>query len=156
MPDIFPPLYNETDTDGDNIVDCIDDCPDIPNPDQNGCLPPDLELGRKCRDANAGQQYVGNPINIFNGNNTETEVDITFSTPFEGGLNLIRHYNSQSLDSSSMGYGWRHNYHVSLSRGDSGDMNQVRIVDQTGRGIYFEFSEPDQIFKGKYTETTSV
>lgn len=36
-PHIFPPIGETDDLDEDGIVDCIDNCPEIYNPDQNPC-----------------------------------------------------------------------------------------------------------------------
>ena len=57
---------------------------------------------------------VHDPINIFNGNHVESEVDLHFNSPFQGGLAIVRAYNSRDPESSELGHGWRLNYHVRL------------------------------------------
>ena len=54
-PYIFPPIGETADADNDGIVDCIDNCPDMPNPGQGPCATTldqaetsDKELGPFC------------------------------------------------------------------------------------------------------------
>ena len=68
--------------------------------------PADKELGVEDKKSNCRKNMAGNPINLFNGNNVETQADVFFSSPFAGGLTFERYYNSQSSIEVAMGYGW--------------------------------------------------
>ena len=57
---------------------------------------------------------VLDPINIFNGNHVESDVDLRFNSPFQGGFGIVRSYNSRDPQDSAVGHGWRLNYHMRL------------------------------------------
>jgi RHS repeat-associated protein len=58
---------------------------------------------------NPDQPYVGDPINIANGNVTHDETD--FVLPAVGlALQFSRHYDSQGTTNIGMGLGWSHSY----------------------------------------------
>ena len=67
--------------------------------------PADKELGVEDKKSNCRKNLAGDPINLFNGNNVETQTDVLFSPPFAGGLKFERYYNSQSSIDGAMGYG---------------------------------------------------
>ncbi|MGD9252030.1 MAG: DUF6531 domain-containing protein, partial [Desulfobacterales bacterium] len=98
--------------------------------------------------------YKSNPVNIINGNKYESATDISLATPFPGGLHFVRHYNSQSELDGTMGFGWTHNYLISLDP-DHGE-NRIKIKQGDGRGIYFLFDSAAMNYKGTLGENTSV
>lgn len=105
---------------------------------------------------NCSQNFQGNPISIFNGNKVEKATDVHFSSPINSGLSFQRFYNSQANEDSTIGYNWTHNFNIILTP-NFGDSDQlVRIVEGSGRGIYFEDNDQDGIFKGAYSENSSI
>ena len=165
-PHIFPPSGEEgNDRDADGVVDCIDNCPDDPNPDQGPCPDPldsadtkDKEFGTDINDCkiNRNQNLVADPINIFNGNFIENEMDLAFSSPFEGDLVFKRYYNSQSTIDSTIGFGWTHNFNLKIFPDFNDSTKLIKIMDQTGRGYYFEDYDQDGIFKGAFSENSTI
>ncbi len=104
---------------------------------------------------NKCQNFVADPINIFNGNLVESVTDIAFPSPSVG-LTFKRVYNSQSNKDSSMGYGWSHTYNYVL-HSDFGDSSQlIEIIDSTGRGIYFADNDEDGVFTGAFSENSII
>ncbi|MCK5165516.1 MAG: hypothetical protein KAQ72_17480, partial [Desulfobacula sp.] len=91
------------DQDGDGIPDEYD-LDFIDTIDKN------IGTDKNNRKINCDQNFVADPINIFNGNLLEKETDFVFNSPFEGGLVFKRYYNSQSASDSTIGFGWTHNY----------------------------------------------
>lgn len=81
---------------------------DIPAP--IGDLASIGQPSQQCNNPN----MVLDPINIFNGNHVESDVDLHINSPFQGGLTLVRSYNSRDPENSTLGQGWRLNYHVRL------------------------------------------
>ncbi|MCG8636066.1 MAG: DUF6531 domain-containing protein [Desulfobacterales bacterium] len=159
-------LDGSPDTDGDGVSDCEDKCPWTYNPDQtdnnaNGvgdiCEPDkyDLDFGLPANNFSC-QVLQGNPINILIGNNVESETDLSFPSAWPGGLKFQRTYNSRSFTHTAMGYGWTHNYHQILYPDFIGDEKQIKIVTETGRGIYFEDNDRDGVFKGAYSEDSTI
>ncbi len=144
------------DNDGDGVQNFQDYCPDVPGTTTNGC-PTDMDLGqgRMCG-ADDGFNFVGNPINIFNGNNIESKTDISFNTPFEGGLSFKHFYNSQSTDSKTIGYGWTHNYNIVLSPSFNDDPDYLKIQDNTGRGYYFQINTDGTAYEGLFSDNSVV
>lgn len=74
----------------------------------NGCslaaVVSEKQLGCGC----SGEGTVGNPIAINIGNKFEVATD--FETQGKNSLAFIRYYNSQSQQSSSLGFSWRSNF----------------------------------------------
>lgn len=105
---------------------------------------------------NGSQNFVADPINIFNGNLVEAQTDIRFPSPFEDGLVFKRYYNSRSADDSAIGFGWVHNYSSVLTPDFNGSPKLIRIVDSTGRGYYFEDYDTDGIFMGAFSENSTI
>lgn len=78
------------------------------------------------------QRFIGNPIDVVSGNKYQREIDFQ---SFASDLAFVRHYNSALGDHNlGLGPGWRHSYHVVLSR--ISDL-QLRIVQSDGRAIDF-------------------
>ena len=99
---------------------------------------------------------VGNPIRIYNGNNVEAEEDIRFSSPNRRQLIFKRFYNSRSGSTGPMGYGWTHTYNASLDPSyEFGASYYLRIIDETGRGVYFEDAGSGH-YVGAFKEQTTV
>ncbi|MEH0018419.1 MAG: RHS repeat-associated core domain-containing protein [Desulfobacter sp.] len=99
---------------------------------------------------NANQQFVSNPINIFSGNNIETETDLLFSSPFEDDLNFKRFYNSKNKNNSAIGFGWTHGFDFILTPFFQMSTKLIRIVDGSGKGYYFQDINDDGVFNGTY------
>ncbi|MBU4130100.1 MAG: hypothetical protein KKF12_04705, partial [Proteobacteria bacterium] len=118
--------------------------------------PEDTELGIGNKKDNCLQNMVGNPVNLFNGNNFETQTDLSFSSPFAGGLSFERHYNSQTSINGPMGYGWSHSFSFTLYQNVGGNENRIKVMDNTGRGYYFQDYDNDSVFEGEFLETSSV
>ena len=98
--------------------------------------------------------HKGNPVNIINGNKYEVITDLSISTPFQAGLNFVRHYNSQADLDGPIGFGWSHSYQVSLNPNHGVD--RIKIKKSDGRGIYFLFDSASMDYKGTLGEKTYV
>jgi RHS repeat-associated protein len=118
--------------------------------------PADKELGIEDKKSNCQKNLAGNPINLFNGNNVETQTDVFFSSPFAGGLKFERYYNSQSSIDSAMGHGWSHSYAFTLYQNVGDNENRIKVLDNTGRGYYFQNYDGDDEFEGEFSEISSV
>ena len=57
--------------------------------------------------------FVGNPTNVATGNKYEEVLDLSLSTPGMP-LEFRRSYNSQVPSDGPLGYGWTHNYDLSV------------------------------------------
>ncbi len=119
---------------------------------------PDIEYGENPeeRSVNCDQQYAGNPINILNGNKIEKETDILLPSSFEDQLVFLRYYNSQSAEISSIGRGWTHNFHLKLYQNFNNTPYLIKILDETGRGHYFEDSDNDFVFEEFFSGVSRV
>jgi len=121
-------------------------------------IPKDIDLGKDpaANEPVCDPAQVGNPISIYNGNNIETEEDLRFSSPNHGQLVFKRFYNSQSDTIGSLGYGWTHTYSLFLDSSYEFEGNEyLKIVDETGRGIYFEDTGSNH-YAGAFKERTTV
>jgi hypothetical protein len=98
----------------------------------------------------------GDPINITNGNNIQSEVDLFFNTPFDGGLYFGRYYNSQGRHVSPLGNGWTHNYNLILETDAFLNPDLIKITGATGRAWYFEYDNQDAVYKGAFNGITVV
>ncbi len=137
------------DTDGDGIPD-KDDIDSKPTEKKDQGKKPEEKF------PSCPENYVADPINIFNGNLIEQETDLIFNSPFEGGLTFRRFYNSQSTEDSTIGFGWTYNDNYVLNP-DFGDSSQlIEIIDATGRGIYFDDNDQDGIFTGAFSENSKI
>ncbi|MDF1591023.1 MAG: DUF6531 domain-containing protein [Desulfobacterales bacterium] len=84
------------------------------------------------------KEKVGNPISIYNGNNFESQTDLSFPSPGGQHFEFTRYYNSRSTTLVGSGYGWIHNYRAILNTGIVyNGVSYLRIIDETGRGVYF-------------------
>jgi len=81
---------------------------------------------------NAYNTYVGDPVNLDNGNfiyeNTDLEIGGDEAFAFS------RIYNSLSEEGGTFGKGWMHNYEMKLREGDAG----ITVLWEDGRTILFK------------------
>jgi hypothetical protein len=102
--------------------------PDVPSPEE------EKNLGG-CRKDACREQFpdlcVGNPVNIATGNKYEESLDLRISTPGIP-LELIRAYNSRAGYEGPLGYGWTHNYDLSLEVAEETPSRRVIIWDGDG------------------------
>ena len=99
---------------------------------------------------------VGNPISIYEGNNFETQEDLRFPSPGGEPFVFKRHYNSKSGIIANFGYGWTHNLKAFLNFDFDYKGNiYLRILDETGRGLYFE-EQGNGYYAGAFKERTFV
>jgi len=121
-------------------------------------VPLDIDLGK---DPSASKQVcvpslTGDPIRIYNGNNIESAADLELRSPFRGGFRFERFYNSRSELIGPHGYGWSHSYSASLvDQYDYHGTMYLKIIDETGRGIYFTGDGGGQ-YLGAFKEPTRV
>ncbi|XPS88777.1 hypothetical protein Dvar_67960 [Desulfosarcina variabilis str. Montpellier] len=135
----------DLDFDEDGVVDCIDACPTEYGKGTDGCPdhgldPTDPKICKNGKLVAVSEQ--GNPISIYTGNKVESEKDLNFTSPFAEGLTFRRFYNSQSEIHGPMGYGWTHNYNVTLTEVTNSNGEYLRIMDETGFSRYFN-RKPD-------------
>jgi RHS repeat-associated protein len=76
---------------------------------------------------------AGNPINLITGNKYQEETDLP-ALPGVLGLELKRHYNSQSSHPGLLGARWRMSYEIILY--DLG--SQIQVVQADGRRLTFQ------------------
>jgi len=109
--------------------------PDVPSSDE------EKNSGRPRKDlCDKGSQplysSIGNPVNVATGNKYEESLDLSLSTPgipFE----FVRSYNSRSTYDGPLGYGWTHNFNLSVELVEESPSKRIRIRDGDGRGLYF-------------------
>jgi len=115
------------DYDCDGIPDSQDTNPATPdeNPWKNlGCL------------FGLCDMFAGNPANVATGNKYEDALDLSGSLP---GLPLEfrRSYNSKANSVGPLGYGWTHNFDVSIQVVQEASPKKVIVWDSDGRALYF-------------------
>lgn len=121
----------------------------IPKPEDQNCCKEDEQSGMTCCvGKKCPKDTVGNPINIISGENQEIETDLLFSTPHEKGFKFYRTYKSRSELNTTIGYGWAHNYNISLDSFFSPDAHAFEIVDESGRKHYFQDNTGSGIYGG--------
>jgi RHS repeat-associated protein len=99
---------------------------------------------------------VSDPISIYDGNATESEEDFRFASPNRRGFFIKRLYNSEPNWNRRLGYGWSHTYTVGLNPSYEFEGTvYLRIVDETGRGVYFEETASGH-YTGAFKERTTV
>ncbi len=138
-----------TDVDGDLEAVCND--PDETNKDDG----PEDDLSKddepcKCENGCSNgsivpNDKVGNPVSVLSGNNVETETDLVFNSPHEKGFKFYRAYRSRSTLESQLGYGWTHNYNVTISFLDS-ETTTYQIRDEAGKLHYYEYDEDEDLY----------
>ncbi len=125
-----------------------------PKPSIPGWVHHGFDASRACPVGD--KSLVGNPIRIYNGNNIEAEEDLRFSSPNRRQLIFKRFYNSKSGSTGPLGYGWTHTYTASLDPSyEFEDTVYLRIVDETGRGVYFSDAGSGH-YVGAFKEQTTV
>ena len=119
-------------------------------------LPVDLDYGIHIDEQQGGGGLVGETIRVLNGNTVEFRSDLGFPSPHSLGLSYTATYNSRSDYSNNLGYGWTHTYSVVLDPGyEIAGRTYFKIVDQTGRAVYFTEETPG-IYKGAFNERSQV
>lgn len=153
-------------SDGDGVADCRDGCPTDTNkvtPGTCGCGNPETDTDGDgfpdCIDKEDGDESCdiskqGDPIRIYTGNSIQHENDLTLPSPFSGGIKFKRYYNSRSSQNSAVGFGWTHTYDaiMQIHSLDAGEL--IKILDETGRGIYFKYN--GMIFEGMNKEPAYI
>jgi len=89
---------------------------------------------------------VGDPINLYTGNSTQSDADISFGTSFERGLEISRIYRSQSERDSAIGFGWTHSYTVVLESVTINDSELYKIQDESDRTHYFQAIQGSDVY----------
>ena len=90
----------------------------------------------------------GDPINVYSGNSQQLETDIELSTSHEKGFKLYRTYQSRSDVDSPIGYGWTHNYNVTLGFLMAEETNAYEITDESGRKHHYQNNSGGTIYPG--------
>ncbi|OPY67215.1 MAG: putative deoxyribonuclease RhsC [Syntrophorhabdus sp. PtaU1.Bin002] len=109
-----------------------------------GSVPPtqqqDPSITTEAVDRNQGEPPMcggaGNPVNVGTGNKYEDVLDLSVSTPGIP-LEFRRYYNSSLATDGPLGYGWTHNFGVSLQVVQPVPLLRVKIKDADGRTLYF-------------------
>ena len=118
--------------------------------------PDDVDLGLPHDNQYSGAGFVGESINIINGNAVEARTDLVFPSPHAQGLQFSAIYNSQSETEGQLGHGWTHNYNLSLDPAITlKDMTFLRISDASGRAHYF-LSDGNDTLSGFFNEQSFV
>ena len=87
--------------------------------------------GKRCVNTTKGG------INAGTGNNYQDSVDIGNSSPGGIPVELAMSYNSKSPTDGPFGYGWTHNYDLSLEVVQTQPQTRLRIWDSDGKALYF-------------------
>jgi RHS repeat-associated protein len=145
-------LDNKIDSDGDGIVDCEDSTPFDEAANDFSYLEKGIDPSDPQDKCGNNFSRKGNPTSIYTGNKMESEKDLSVNSPFAGGFSFERFYNSQSEDISLMGYGWTHNYNITLQL----KSNKLLIVDDTGFGRYFSKDAHTGEIAALFNERTSL
>ncbi len=106
-----------------------------PTPKDAG-RPREAPINAGCPTKDATNTFVGNPVNVATGNKYEEALDLSVSTtgiPLE----LRRAYNSQVNYQGPLGYGWTHNYDLSVQVIETTPNKRVIVSDEDGRALYF-------------------
>ena len=120
--------------------------------------PEDIDLGRDPSESKevCVPSLTRDPIRIYDGNNIESTVDLQLPSPSSGGFTFERFYNSRSELIGPQGYGWSHSYSASsVDEYEYHETTYLKIIDETGRGIYFTGDGDDQ-YLGAFKEPTRV
>ena len=108
--------------------------------------PPVCEIGK-----------VGHPISIYSGNNFESQEDLRFASPHRSGFAFRRYYNSRSEASGILGHGWSCDCGAALDPAFAFEgETYLYILDETGRGTYFQDSDGDGTYQGAFNELSTV
>ena len=124
------------------------DCPPLP--------PADTDYGLYDDEQQGGGGLVGMNIRILNGNHLYHRVDLSFPSPNRFGLAFEAWYNSKATSLGPLGHGWTHTYDACLDPSFTvGSWEVLKILDPTGRALYFEEQTPG-VYEGIFTERTYV
>ncbi|GJQ58553.1 MAG: hypothetical protein SCALA701_13540 [Candidatus Scalindua sp.] len=104
---------------------------------QNPVVTGDKNKGKTADDKSSH----GEPVNIINGNMYIISTDM--STPGVGiPFNFTRTYNSIDAMDESLGYGWTHNFNISLTV-PADNTSDALVSDTDGRLVVFNQTSPD-------------
>ena len=94
--------------------------------------------------------FAGNPANVVTGNKYEEVLDLTISAPGLP-LEIRRSYNNQVSSDGPLGYGWTHNFDLSVQVLQETSPKRVIVGDSDGRALYFKENSPttEIIFAGE-------
>jgi len=151
----------EGDFDKDNDVDGSDlafFASELGRNDCRGSAPVGVDLGLQDDEQQGGGGIIDGPVRILNGNVMDVRTDIRIPSPNTLGLIFRAVYNSRSTSISGLGYGWTHSYAVSLQPSvPIGPFNYLKIIDDTGREIYFseDIGNPGT-YRGAFKEKSHV
>ena len=116
----------------------------------------DLDNGFDPNSQLGGDGVVGERISIFNGNVADSRLDLQFASPNSSGFIFQATYNSRSDIPSPLGFGWSSTYSATLDPSYAlGGQTYLKIVDQTGRGVYFT-EESAGLYIGEFNERSQV
>ncbi|RJP75074.1 MAG: RHS repeat protein, partial [Desulfobacteraceae bacterium] len=146
------------DNDNDGVDDSDDICPNTPIGtlvNSSGCS--DLSFGSAPEQICPLEKIAkpGNPITVYNGNKYESVSDIAINSAQQRNFVFNRYYNSLSDFNGTLGYGWTHTYNANLDPNFNTTENKIRIIDETGRGLYFQ-DQSDGHYIGLFNEKTFV
>jgi RHS repeat-associated protein len=134
-------VWNDTEPLENHDYDC-DGIPD--SEDADPATPNNKNLGKPPNSCPTNI-LQGNPVNVAMGNKYEEVLDLALSTPGIP-LEFRRSYNSQSSDDGPLGYGWTHNYDLSVQVVQESAPKKVIVWNSDGRALYFnEISRTTEI-----------
>jgi RHS repeat-associated protein len=136
--------------------ECKDEC----SPCYGGCKPlsrqGDTRLGSTRQGTSTrNSNRQGGAISIYNGDKFEAAEDLRFPSPFRGDLTFERSYNSRLEQIGPLGYGWTHGFRASLITNYDSNPAYLKLLDETGRGVYFEEQATDE-YRGRFGERSWV
>ena len=102
-----------------------------------------------------GNQYISNPISIYNGNKRETQTDVRLATPNVNGLTFTRYYNSRLEHNNALGFGWSHQFGDVITYIEFSGANYLRITKANGWNVFF-IDETGGKWGGAFKERTHL
>lgn len=102
-----------------------------------------------------GDQYISNPISIYNGNKRETQTDVSITTPIANGLTFTRYYNSRLEHNNALGFGWSHQFGDVITYIEFNGANYLRITKANGWHVFFA-EETGGRWGGAFKERTHL
>lgn len=123
---------------------------------EDSTVPDDIYYGLFDNEQQGGGGLLANTIRVLNGNALEYRNDVTFPSPNRFGLSIMAVYNSRSDRTGALGFGWSHSYESFLESIVMADGTPlIRIMDQTGRFIYFQEGN-EGIYHGYFNEKSTL
>jgi len=119
-------------------------------------IPGDIDFGLAIDEQEGGGGLVGETVRILNGSTVEYRSDLVFPSPNRLGLSFEATYNSRSIISGALGFGWTNAYDVSLDPDfDISGGSYIKILGPTGRVFYFR-EETVGFYEGAFHERSFV